>query len=131
MAEPLDREGVIRLLDQLGSDQDEDVLEAARELHVQINAADLDWNELLVADTSVDPGDAGDAGDSGDTAEPPAGKTGKDGSTLELIEEILAKSNRSDALREELEEYKIDIANGEFHARDHRYVRSLYERLTK
>jgi hypothetical protein len=125
MAEPLDRDNVIRLLDRLGSDQDVDVLEAARELHAQINAADLDWDELLIADTSADPADTSDA------TEPAAGKTGKDGSTLELIEELLAKSDRSDALREELEEYKADIANGEFHARDHQYVRSLYARLTK
>jgi hypothetical protein len=125
MAEPLDRDEVIRLLDRLGSDQDVDVLEAARQLHTQINAADLDWDELLIADTSADPVDTDDA------AEPPAGKTGKDGGTLELIAELLAKPDRSDALREELEEYKADIANGEFHARDHQYVRSLHARLTK
>ncbi len=128
MAEPLDRDDIIRLLDQLGSDQDMDVLEAARELHAQINAADLDWDELLVADTPADPADTSDA------AEPSAGKAGKagkDGSTLDLIEELLAKPGRSDALREELEEYKSDIANGEFHARDHNYVRSLHARLTK
>ena len=125
MAEPLDRDEVIRLLDRLGSDQDVDVLEAARQLPAQINAADLDWDELLIADTSADPVDTGDA------AEPPAGKTGKDGGTLELIEELLAKPDHSAALREELEEYKADIANGEFHARDHQYVRSLHARLTK
>jgi len=125
MAEPLDRDDVIRLLDKLGSDQDEDVLEAARELHAQVNAAALDWDELLIADTSGAPVDTSDA------VEPSAGKTGKDGSTLELIEELLAKPSRSDALREELEEYKTDIANGEFNARDHQYVRSLYGRLTK
>lgn len=125
MAEPLDRDEIIRLLDRLGSDQDTDVLEAARELRAQLNAAGLDWDELLIADTSGDPVDAGDA------TEPSAGKTGKDGSTLDLIEELLAKPGRSDALREELEEYKSDIANGEFHARDHNYVRSLHQRLTK
>jgi len=125
MAEPLDRDDVIRLLDQLGGDQDEVVLAAARQLHAQINAAGLDWNELLIADTLADPVDTGD------DAAPSAGGTGKGGDTLDLIEELLAKPNRSDALREELEEYKADIANGEFHARDHKYVRSLYERLTK
>lgn len=131
MAEPLDRDNVIRLLDRLGSDQDVDVLEAARELHAQINAADLDWDELLIADTSADPADTSDATEPAAGKTGKTGKTGKDGSTLELIEELLAKSDRSDALREELEEYKADIANGEFHARDHQYVRSLYARLTK
>lgn len=125
MAEPLDRDNVIGLLDRLGSDQDVDVLEAARELHAQINAAGMDWDELLIADTSADPVDTSDA------AEPSAGATGKGGDTLGLIDKLLASSDRSEALREELEEYKADIANGEFHARDHQYVRSLYARLTK
>lgn len=190
MAEPLDRDEVIGLLDRLGSDQDKDVLEAARALHARINAAGLDWDELLTADTSAEPIDTNDATesptepvdtsdaaespaepidtndaaesppepidtsdaadtsvepvetsdatespaepvDTSDATESPAGKTGKDGSTLDLIEELLAKSDRSETLREELEEYKADIADGEFHPKDHQYVRSLHARLTK
>lgn len=125
MTEPLDRNEVIRLLDRLGSDQDADVLEAARQLHAQINAAGMDWDELLTVDPSEDPADTGD------DAAPAAGGTGKNADTLGLIEQLLTKTDRSDALREELEEYKADIANGDFHARDHQYVRSLYARLTK
>ncbi len=151
MAEPLDRDEVIGLLDRLGSDQDVDVLEAARALYARINAAGLDWDELLIADTSAEPIDTSDAAESpaepietsdaaespaepvetSDATESPAGKTGKDGSTLDLIEALLAKPDRSETLREELEEYKADIANGEFHAKDHQYVRSLHARLTK
>ncbi len=125
MAEPLDRNDVISLLERLGSEQDEDVLEAARELHAQVNAAGMNWDELLITDTSADPVEPSD------DAEPAASATGKSADTLDLIDKLLAGPNRSDSLREELEEYKADIANGEFHARDHQYVRSLYERLTK
>lgn len=137
MTEPLDRENVIRLLDQLGGEQDAEVLDAARELHALIADAETDWDELLVADSSVGFVDTNDAAmsDNSDrenaTAASPAGKNGKDAETLALIEKLLAKPDGSDALREELEEYKVDIANGEFGAKDHQYVRALYARLTK
>jgi hypothetical protein len=34
-------------------------------------------------------------------------------------------------LREELENYKTDIAAGKFQEADRRYVRAVYERLSK
>ncbi len=43
MTEPLERDAVIGLLKRLGSDQDEDVLEAARQVHAQITAAGMTW----------------------------------------------------------------------------------------
>lgn len=146
MTEPLDRDEVIRLLDQLGGDQDADVLEAARDLHAQITAAGLNWDELLMPDVDTtmdstetdetavetDETDVPDHSDQdGDDAAPSAGKKGKNAETLALIEKLLAKPDRSDALREELEDYKEDIAQGEFNAKDHQYVRALYARLAK
>lgn len=146
MTEPLDRDEVIRLLDQLGGDQDADVLEAARDLHAQITAAGLNWDELLMpdVDTTMDSTETDETAvetdetavsdhsdQDGDDAAPSAGKKGKNAETLALIEKLLAKPDRSDALREELEEYKEDIAQGEFNAKDHQYVRALYARLAK
>ncbi len=166
MTEPLDRDVVIRLLDQLGGDQDADVLEAARDLHAQITAAGLNWDELLMpdVDTTMDSTETDETAvetdetdetavetdetdetavetdetavpdhsdQDGDDAAPSAGKKGKNAETLALIEKLLAKPDRSDALREELEDYKEDIAQGEFNAKDHQYVRALYARLAK
>lgn len=146
MTEPLDRDVVIRLLDQLGGDQDADVLEAARDLHAQITAAGLNWDELLMpdVDTTMDSTETDETAvetdetavsdhsdQDGDDAGPSAGKKGKNAETLALIEKLLAKPDRSDALREELEDYKEDIAQGEFNAKDHQYVRALYARLAK
>ena len=51
--------------------------------------------------------------------------------TLTLINKLLKRDGNSDDLLEELEDYKIDIANGEFEARDHKYVKALYLRLIK
>lgn len=139
MTEPLDRNDIIRLLDRLGSDQDAEVLDAARELHAQITDAGLDWDELLTPDASAEPDDVVDDVDEADwddsdpedaRAAPETGKKPKNADTLGLIEQLLAKSDCSDALREELEEYKADIASGDFEARDHKYVRALHKRLT-
>ena len=133
----LDRDEVVRLLGQLGSEQDADALQAARDLHTQISAAGIDWDELLVPDEVGEPSDADDEAeaehtDPDSTDAPPSGggRKGKQAATLELIDKLLAMPDCSEALREELEEYKADIANGEFAARDHQYVRALYNRLT-
>ena len=138
MSESVDRDEIIRLLEALGSEDDAAVLEAARTLHAQVADAGQDWDDLLVTQATAiaedeDEPDA-DADDeppvaSGDA--PAGGKKSKDDETLELIEKLLASRDRSEALREELEEYKADIANGDFAARDHQYVRALYNRLSK
>lgn len=127
MSDSLDRGEVLRLLDRLGSDQDEVVLEAARELHAQVMTAGIDWDELLAPDRAAETADDGGPV-AASTDDESVGD--EDGRTLALIDKLLAGSDRSAALREELEEYKTDIANGEFEARDHAYVRALYARLT-
>ncbi|MCZ6452915.1 MAG: hypothetical protein O6909_01620, partial [Alphaproteobacteria bacterium] len=92
----------------------------------------MDSNET--DETAVEPDETAEPDHSdqdGDAAAPSAGKKGKNAETLALIEKLLAKPDRSDALREELKEYKEDIAQGEFNAKDHQYVRALYARLAK
>jgi hypothetical protein len=135
MTEPLDRDDVIALLSRLGSDQDEEVLEAARRVHAQITAAGRTWENLLVPDEAVD--DTNDTDDTGyqdpgdEDAEPAAEKATKNAESLTLIDNLLAKSDISADLREELEIYKADIAEGEFEEGDRRYVRAIFERLSK
>ena len=57
MTEPIPREDVIELLNRLGSDRDEDVLEAAREVHARITAGNMTWDQLLVPDHADDADD--------------------------------------------------------------------------
>ena len=132
MKEPLNRSEIIRLLKNLGSDQDDAVLSAARDLNQQITASGLDWGELLIPEE----------GQSSDVSEVKEEKDSSDNDvaddvvddvdfTLSLIEKILSNSDRSDALREELEDYKNDISNGDFTDDDHKYVRALFDRLSK
>ena len=66
MTEPLDRDDIISLLNGLGSDRDEDVLEAARQVHARITAAGTAWEDLLVPDEADD--DAGETEDADDDA---------------------------------------------------------------
>ena len=147
MSEPLERNQVIELLDKLGSEQDEDVLAAARMLHSQIIESGMGWEDLLVGDepegeeetqddSLPDEDDEDDEDDQDDdiaedTVEPDTRFTGEETQTLSLIEKLLARDGISSELREELEEYKTDISGGEFQSSDHRYVHSLYARLAK
>jgi len=144
MREPLERNQVIELLDKLGSEQDEDVLAAARMLHGQIIESGMGWEDLLVGDepaggeetqddTFPDEDNEDDQYDdiAEDTVEPDTTFTGDETRTLSLIEKLLARDGISSELRKELEEYKMDISGGEFQSGDHRYVHALYARLTK
>ncbi len=54
MTEPLSRDDAIDLLKKLGGERDEDVLEAAREIHARITAADMTWEQLLVSEDGPD-----------------------------------------------------------------------------
>ncbi len=132
MTEPLERDYVIELLKRLGSDQDEAVLEAARQVHAQITVAGMTWEDLLVPDVAADDGDDVEYQDTEDeTPKPPAETAKKDADSLALIDELLARTGISDDLREELENYKTHIAKGEFEEADRRYVRAIHGRLSK
>ncbi len=141
MTEPLERDEVVGLLKRLGSEPDEEVLEAARQVHARITAAGMTWDDLLVPDQAAD--DPDDIGDFDDTdaagyedlkdegAEPAAEAAGKNAESLALIDKLLAKSGISPDLREELKGYKADIAEGDFREADRRYLRAISERLSK
>ncbi len=132
MTEPLERDNVIELLKRLGSDQDEVVLEAARQVHAQITVAGMTWEDLLVPDVTADDGDDFEYQDAADeTPEPSAETAKKDADSLALIDELLAKTDISEDFREELENYKTDIAEGEFEEADRRYLRAVHDRLSK
>ena len=141
MSVTLERSQVIELLDNLGSEQDEDVLAAARMLHSQITESGMGWEDLLVGDepeveeeAQVDSlPDEGDENDdiAEDTVEPDTRFTGDETQTLSLIEKLLARDGISSEFREELEEYKTDISDGIFESSDYRYVHAVYARLTK
>jgi len=130
MTDGLDRAELISLLETLGSENDEEVLAAARVLDTKVAAAGTSWGVLLTAAT-----DAGaEADDEPEeavlAAALPADAAAKNAETLALIDKLLSRSGHSEELRRELEDYKTDIAEGEFEDVDHSYVRALYKRLS-
>jgi hypothetical protein len=54
MTEPLVRDDIIELLNSLGSEEDEAVLEAARQVHAKVTAAEITWETLLVPEGGGD-----------------------------------------------------------------------------
>ncbi len=45
MTEPLERDDIVGLLKRLGNEPDEEVLEAARQVHARITAAGMTWDD--------------------------------------------------------------------------------------
>jgi hypothetical protein len=156
MTESLNRDELIALLERLGSADDAEALEAARQAHTRIAASGMGWEDLLVPDEPGDepgdepadePGDepadepGDDPADESDEANEPAPQAVEDESpaegdeknaeSLALIGELLARSDISEELRAELEGYKSDIAEGEFLAADRKYLRAVRQRLKK
>jgi spore cortex formation protein SpoVR/YcgB (stage V sporulation) len=132
----LDRENIIRLLNQLGSDKDEEILTSARALHAQIKGADADWHDLLVGEEAEAEAEA----EAEDTEEPEQeeektddnknGEKLSDADALKIIDKLLSKEDASEYLKEELDDYKEDISEGEFEASDRSYLISLNKRLS-
>jgi len=130
----LDRDEMISLLETLGSDNDEEALAAARVLDTKVKAAETDWSALLlpgIGAEGAEDGAAGyDLGDLGNLDELPQDPAAKNAESLALIDKLLAKGDNSEEFRQELEDYKADIAAGEFSDGDHRYLRALCKRLS-
>lgn len=137
----LDRAELISLLETLGSENDEEVLAAARVLDTKVTAAGTSWSVLLADRVGTTPGaesspsedDDAEAAEAGAaTASLPSDESAKKAETLALIDKLLARSGHSDDLRQELEGYKEELAagdDGEFGDSDHAYIRALYKRL--
>ncbi len=148
MTEPLERATLIEQLEKLGSAEDEEALAAARQLHGMVTDAGQSWDALIVPEDDEealsedlededleDEGleDEGEEEPAGEADEPlsPEAQQAQNAEALRIIEKLLAGSNVSDALREELEGYKSDIDEDEFTAGDLRYLKALSARLGK
>ncbi|MDE0539298.1 MAG: hypothetical protein OXH94_11300 [Rhodospirillales bacterium] len=151
----LDRAQFIELLRTLGEEEDEAVLTAARDIHAKMTVAGVDWDDLLVPehpdepeedeedyedDADFDDEDDGDEqgddldddDDDEDDEEDEDERALSDeekAEALSLITRLLDKGVSADT-KEELEEYKQDIDEGEFAAMDLRYLRALHKRLS-
>jgi len=134
MTDGMDRDELIKLLEQLGDESDQTVLSAARAIHATVAASGETWNTLLVDQSSAP--DIPELSEEPDTAvENPApdasGPLPDNTESLRLIDRLLDSPDTSEELRIELADYKADIEAGEFSDEDRRYLRALYRRLKK
>ncbi|MDH3921080.1 MAG: hypothetical protein OEU25_23205, partial [Rhodospirillales bacterium] len=99
------------------------------------DAEDRDLEDDADAAEDRDLEDDADAAEDHDLAdedaEPPVDRAEKNAESLALIDKLLAKPGISEDFREELNDYKKDIAEDDFGTADHRYLRALYKRLSK
>lgn len=134
MTDGMDRDELIRLLEQLGDESDQTVLTAARAIHAKVAASAQTWDDLLASPETeaVAPALSDERDDAPDDSAPTAaGPLPDDEESLRLIARLLDSADTSEDLRAELIAYKADIAAGEFAEDDRRYLRALYRRLKK
>lgn len=145
MTETLDRDELIGLLNSLGSEDDAEALAAARRAQALVAGAGVSWDELLVPEESAEedreldeePTEAEEEPTEAEEEpaeaeeEPPAEAAEKNAESLALIGKLLARKDISQELREELEGYKADIAEGDFTEADRTYLRAVSQRLKK
>ncbi len=126
----VDRTTFIELLEKLRHEDDAEVLAAAKEISRRMDEGGVTWEEVLVGGAQDDDDEDGygydDADEDNADDAPPADTSGD----TALIEKLLARDDLSEETREELEDYKEDIAEGEFSAADSRYLQALAKRIS-
>ncbi|MBT3989498.1 MAG: hypothetical protein HON14_15605 [Rhodospirillaceae bacterium] len=142
MRTDLERDDFIVLLEQLKSDEDADILAAVRDINAKMTVAGVTWDDLLMSqddaanDYQVDdepddedsPDDEEDGDEEDDDELNPLSDEEKQEATG-LISAI-GEMEISEATKQELEEYKDDLEQGEFEQMDLRYLRALKSRLS-
>jgi hypothetical protein len=104
-----DRDSFLALLGRLGGADDADVLAAAREASRRLAASGLDWEDLLKPPTA-----------------PVVELTGDD---AELIDKLLASSAVTASTKDELRDFKDDLAKGSLDPLDRKYLHDLARRI--
>ncbi|MEC9345158.1 MAG: hypothetical protein VYB54_02955 [Pseudomonadota bacterium] len=114
----IDRDALLAALESLGDSDDATALAAARTAARLVQAADADWDSLLVAMKRKAPSSA-----------TPALEDADDQTILRVIDEILARPNLHEGTREDLDAYREELAAGELDPEDRRYILGLHARL--
>jgi hypothetical protein len=134
----LDRDSFIALLGRLGDPDEAEVLATAREIDRRVRESGMTWSELLAPPPSAARG----SGESYDDyrgaftdddlfdVDQPRPREGYASDTA-LIDELLANQELAPETRQELLDFKSDIAEGEFTNMDAKYLRGLHARLTR
>jgi hypothetical protein len=133
----LDRDSFIALLNDLGDPDEAKALTAAREIDRRVRESGMAWNDLLVPPPSATGGgevydDYRGAFTDDDLFDmsPRRPREGA-GDDTALIDELLTNQDLAPETRQELLDFKSDIAEGEFTEMDAKYLRDLHSRLIR
>jgi len=143
MRTDLERDDFIALLEKLKSEDEAEILAAARDLNAKMTVAGVAWDDLLIsqdntpAESDLSDEDEDDDEDE-DENEQPRDDDDSDLKPLSAEEKAEAASliaairalEISDLTKEELEEYEDDLEHGEFEQMDLRYLKALKTRLS-
>ena len=134
----LDRDSFIALLNRLGDPDEAEVLATAREIDRRVRESGMTWSELLAPPPSATRG-SGESYDEYRGAftdddlfdiDQPRPREGYASDTA-LIDELLANQELAPETRQELLDFKSDMAEGEFTDMDAKYLRDLHARLSR
>jgi len=127
----LNRQNFIDLLNKLGDPNDDEVIAAARDLSAQVVVSGLTWDDLLLPqEEEAEEEEAEEEEKEEEEEEEPPLSEEEEKEALSLINQI-SELGVSAETKKELEEYKIDIKEGEFEKMDLNYLRALHKRLAK
>lgn len=138
MSADQDRAELLKLLEQLGAEEDPLVLEAAREVHRRVVVEGEGWDSLLApADSNAYDTTARDSelptpedeSDSFTDSDPVAAPFTASEADLEILERLMRRTDISVETQEELKGLRADIEEGSFSGMDAAYLRALDERL--
>jgi len=156
MRTELERDDFIVLLEKLKSEEDAEVLAAARDINAKMTVAGVEWDDLLMsqddgASDETDDYEPDDDDEAEAEAEAEAEDEDEDEQSLPDDEEedddgdnplsdeekqeaaslinAIRALEISETTKEELKEYEQDIKDGEFEQMDIRYLRALKARL--
>ena len=104
----LDRDKLRKLLALLGSDQDGEVLNAARRIDALVKAAGLNWQALI--------------------PDAPAAERHADSADLEKLDQLLASDQVADILKIRLGDMRVALKRGRLAEADRRMLRILHRK---
>ena len=138
MRTDLERDEFLALLEKLKSEEDNEILGVVRDINAKMTVAGVSWDDLLISqnetqEDSVDDNEDEDdqkgdrANVSGDNFEP---LNDEERQEAESLINAIKGMKVSESTKQELDEYKDDLSEGEFEQMDLRYLRALKARLS-
>jgi len=138
MRTDLERGDFLALLEKLKSEEDDEVLGVVRDINAKMTVAGVSWDDLLISQDETQEDSADDDKDedgqesgrenvSDDNFEP---LNDEERQEAENLINAIKGMKVSKATKQEIDEYRDDLREGEFEQMDLRYLRALKARLS-